>query len=83
MATGTVYLAIRSAGSTTETTDNDVVHYFDVSCAKCREMYGVWGPGPDLEENLRQDQEQWLSEHLQSVCPYHRDSFALPVLEPE
>ena len=81
MATATPYMAVRATGLANEATEGDLIHHFDVSCAKCRETYAVWGPGPDLEEELRQGQEYWLTEHLQAVCPFHRDSFPLPLEE--
>lgn len=83
MATATLYMAVRKTGPASEAIERDLVHHFDVSCAKCRETYAVWGPGPDLENQPRQDQEHWLTEHLQAVCPFHRDSFPLPVEEPD
>jgi hypothetical protein len=82
MSTQTTFMAVRSVqqggGSTLEGT---LMHHFDVSCAKCRETYAVWGPAPEMDESLRQDREKWLAELLPNVCPFHRDSFPVPPLE--
>jgi hypothetical protein len=79
MATDMPYLAIRSTEPLTAThgdaTHGDVIHHFDVSCNKCRDIYGVWGPGPELDQQVREVQQHWLTEHLQTVCPFPRDFF--------
>jgi hypothetical protein len=77
MSTGATFMAVRSVqqggGSTLEGT---LIHHFDVSCAKCRESYGVWGP--EMDEGFRQDREKWLADLLPNVCPFHKDSFPVP-----
>ncbi len=80
MAIDTPYLAIRSTEPLT-VTQVDVIHHFDVSCKKCREVYGFWGPGPELDQQVREDQQHWLTEHLEIVCPFHRASFAMSLME--
>jgi len=83
MATVALYMAIRATESAHVPTESDFVHHFNVSCAKCRETYAVWGRGSELEDDVKQDQARRLSEHLEGVCPFHRDSFPLPVAEPD
>jgi hypothetical protein len=57
MCNDATFMAVRSAnqggGSTLEGT---LMHHFDVSCAKCRKTYGVWGP--EMDDGLRQDREK-------------------------
>ena len=77
MSTQSTFMAVRFVLGATSMPDNTVIHHFDVSCAKCRETYCVWGPGPEMADDLRQDRENWLAEHLPNVCPFHRDSFPL------
>lgn len=80
MATDMPYIAIRSTDPPT-VTHGDVIHHFDVSCKKCQDVYGLWGPGPELDRQLREDQQHWLTEHLETVCPFHRVSFAMSLPE--
>ena len=75
------YMAVRSSQGGPSTHDANLICHFDVSCAKCREIYGVWGPAPQLEDGVRQDREDWLTEHLPNVCPFHKDSFPLPSID--
>jgi hypothetical protein len=79
MATDIPYLAIRSTEPLT-VTHGDVIHHFDVSCEKCREVYGLWGPGPELDQQVREEQQRWLTEHLETVCPFHRASFTMSLV---
>lgn len=83
MSTPLTFMAVHSTQGTAPSPDGTVICHFDVSCSKCREKYGVWGPPPELEESLRLDRENWLKEHLPNVCPFHKDSFPLPSLESE
>jgi hypothetical protein len=76
MIVETTFLAVRSINGATP--DIFLLHHFDVSCTKCLATYGVWGPAPESEKRLRQEQESWLTKHLPDVCPYHRDSFPIP-----
>jgi hypothetical protein len=32
-----------------------------------------------MGDELRHECESWLAEHLPNVCPYHKDSFPVPV----
>jgi hypothetical protein len=80
MATDTPYLAIRSTEPST-VMHGDVIHHFDVACKKCREVYGLWGPAPELDQQVREDQQHRLTEHLETVCPFHRSSFTVPHTE--
>jgi len=76
------YLAIRSTPGIAAAQDGGSCHHhFDVACPKCRRKYGFWGPLPEFEEQLRLDRENWLTEFLANVCPFHKDSFALPGLD--
>ena len=78
------FMAIRSTPETTSTLDESYVHHFDVSCTKCHQTYGLWGPrGPRPESNdqPRQEKEHWLTQFLADVCPFHKDSFPMPALE--
>jgi hypothetical protein len=78
-STYTTFLAVRDLNGATSTPDRTLVRHFDVSCAKCRETYGVWGPATEMGDELRHECESWLAEHLPNVCPYHKDSFPVPV----
>jgi hypothetical protein len=83
MSTETIFMAIRSVDGPTVTLDGTLIRHFGVSCAKCRENYDVWGPAPELEKSLRQDRENWLTEHLPNVCPFHKHSFPVPSPDPD
>jgi hypothetical protein len=37
--------------------------------------------GPEMDDGLRQDREKWLAELLPNVCPFHKDSFPVTLLE--
>ena len=75
------FLAIRSTSVRAPAVEGSCHHHFDVACPKCRQTYGFWGPLPILEEQLRQDREDWLTQFLADVCPFHKDYFPPPALE--
>jgi hypothetical protein len=77
----TEFLAIRTTPNWTWTPDSLHLHHFDVSCGKCQQTYGAWGPPPELDENIRQDRENLLRQFLANVCPFHKDSFPISVGE--
>ena len=83
MSTQTTFMVVRLVQGVTSTLDATVMRHFDVSCAKCRDTYSVWGPGPEMADSLRQERENWLAEHLPNVCPFHKDSFPLPSQDPD
>ena len=82
MSTEAVLMAVRHTDGAPPPSDSNILHHFDASCAKCRQIYGVWGPGSAMDEDNRQDRETWLKEYLPNVCPFHRDSFPVPGTEP-
>lgn len=75
------FLAIRSKPDGAHALDSGCHHHFDVTCPKCTQTYGFWSPPPELNEQLRQEREDWLTQFLADVCPFHKDSFPPPALE--
>lgn len=81
MTTEAIFMAVRSSNGEITTLTGTLIRHFEVSCAKCRQAYAVWGPAIEGGASLLQERKTWLTALLLNVCPYHKDSFPVPFVE--
>ena len=73
------FLAIRADRQPAPEIWRNYVHWMDVGCRKCGEVfYQLWAPLEEQDDSKVQGQGEVLGQSLADDCPNHPDWFHLP-----